>query len=141
MVVRDIGPTGNRDGIKLSGVDDFRVEGCTVERWGSGGSGIDMVGCHRGEIVGCTFRHGDTTGDSGVQAKGGSRDVVIRRCRFEHAGQRAVNLGGSTGLAFFRPKPEGYEARDDHGGGLHVQRLEKAMQSHTSSGIPLRGFI
>ena len=71
-----------------------------------------MVGCHRGEIVACTFRHGDTVGDHGVQAKGGSSDVVIRRCRFEHAGQRAVNLGGSTGLAFFRPKPEGYEAKN-----------------------------
>ncbi|WP_165226419.1 right-handed parallel beta-helix repeat-containing protein [Aquisphaera insulae] len=112
LVIRDIGPTGNRDGLKLSGVDDFRVEGCTIERWGSGGSGIDMVGCHRGEIVGSTFRHGDTTGDSGVQAKGGSRDIVIRRCRFEHAGQRAVNLGGSTGLAFFRPRLEGHEAKE-----------------------------
>lgn len=112
LIVRDVGPTGNRDGIKLSGLDDFRVDGCTVERWGSGGSGIDMVGCRRGEIVGCTFRHGDSTGDSGVQAKGGSRDVSIRRCRFEHAGQRAVNIGGSTGLQFFRPRPEGYEARD-----------------------------
>jgi len=38
--VRDIGPNGNRDGIKLSGVDDFRVEGCLVEDWGRGGSGI-----------------------------------------------------------------------------------------------------
>jgi Right handed beta helix region len=112
LAIRDIGPTGNRDGIKLSGVDDFRVEGCTVERWGSGGSGIDMVGCHRGEIVGCIFRHGDTTGDSGVQDKGGSQDILIRRCRFEHAGQRAVNLGGSTDLPFFRPKPEGYEAKE-----------------------------
>jgi hypothetical protein len=111
VVVRDIGPTGNRDGIKLSGVDDFRVESCTVERWGSGGSGIDMVGCHRGEVVGCTFRHGDTTGSDGVQIKGGSREVVIRRCRFEHAGQRGVNLGGSTDLAYFRPKPQGYEAK------------------------------
>jgi hypothetical protein len=99
LVVRDIGPEGNRDGIKLSGVDDFRVEGCTVERWGSGGSGIDMVGCHRGTITGCTFRHGDSAGDSGVQAKGGSAEILVRRCRFEHAGQRAVNLGGSTGLA------------------------------------------
>lgn len=112
LTIRDIGPTGNRDAIKLSGVDDFRVEGCTVERWGSGGSGIDMVGCHRGMIVGSTFRHGDATGDNGVQSKGGSRDILIRGCRFEHAGQRAVNLGGSTGLAFFRPRPEGYEARD-----------------------------
>ncbi|QEH34959.1 hypothetical protein OJF2_35040 [Aquisphaera giovannonii] len=111
-IVRDVGPTGNRDGIKLSGVDEFRVEGCTVERWGDGGSAIDMVGCHRGEILGCTFRHGDGAGDSGVQAKGGSRGILIRACRFEHAGRRAINIGGSTGLAFFRPRPEGFEARD-----------------------------
>lgn len=112
LVVRDIGPTGNRDGIKLSGVADFRVQDCVLERWGSGGSGIDMVGCHRGEVVGCTFRHGDATGDHGVQAKGGSSELVIRRCRFEHAGQRAVNLGGSTGLPYFRPRAPGYEARN-----------------------------
>jgi len=112
LVVRDVGPEGNRDGIKLSGVDDFRVENCTIERWGSGGSGIDMVGCHRGVIKDCTFRHGDDTGGNAVQTKGGSRDVVIRSCRFEHAGSRAINIGGSTGLQFFRPKPEGYEAKD-----------------------------
>lgn len=112
VTLRDIGPKGNRDGLKLSGVDDFRVENCEFERWGDGGSGIDMVGCRRGEIVGCTFRHGDETGDNGVQTKGGSAEIVVRRCRFEHAGQRAVNLGGSTGLAFFRPQPPpGYEAR------------------------------
>lgn len=111
LTVRDVGPRGNLDGIKLSGVDDFRVEGCTVERWGSGGSGIDMVGCHRGTVSGCTFRHTEGIGDSGVQAKGGSREVRVAGCRFEHAGSRAVNLGGSTGLAFFRPKPQGYEAK------------------------------
>jgi hypothetical protein len=112
LVVCDIGPEGNRDGIKLSGVDDFRVEGCILERWGSGGSAIDMVGCHRGEVVGCRFLHADTIPGNGVQAKGGSQDVSIRRCRFEHAGSRAVNLGGSTGLQFFRPRPQGYEAKD-----------------------------
>jgi hypothetical protein len=112
LVVRDIGPGGNRDGIKLSGVDDFRVEGCTLERWGSDGSGIDMVGCHRGEIVACQFRHGDEIDGNGVQAKGGSSDVMIRDCRFEHAGSRAINVGGSTGLAFFRPGVRGYEAKD-----------------------------
>jgi hypothetical protein len=112
LTVRDIGPEGNRDGIKLSGVDDFLVEGCTVERWGNRGSGIDMVGCHRGEISGSTFRHGDSEGDNAVQAKGGSEAIRIRRCRFEHAGQRAVNLGGSTGLPYFRPEPRGYEAKD-----------------------------
>ncbi len=112
LIVQDVGPEGNRDGIKLSGVDDFRVENCVVQRWGSGGSGIDMVGCHRGVIEGCTFRHGDQVGDNAVQTKGGSQNVVIRRCRFENAGSRAVNTGGSTGLQFFRPKPQGYEAKD-----------------------------
>jgi hypothetical protein len=112
LVIRDIGPDGNRDGIKLSGVDDFRVEDCTVERWGSGGSGIDMVGCHRGTITGCTFRHKGEIGGNGVQAKGGSSRILITGCRFEHAGSRAINLGGSTGLAFFRPRPQGYEAKD-----------------------------
>jgi len=112
LVIRDIGPKGNRDGIKLSGVDNFQVEGCTVERWGDRGSGIDMVGCHQGTITGSTFRHGDTIGDSGVQAKGGSSNVTIQKCRFEHAGQRAVNLGGSTGLSYFRPRSPKYEAKD-----------------------------
>lgn len=111
LTVRDIGPDGNHDGIKLSGVDDFRVIGCAIERWGRRGSGIDMVGCHRGVIEDCRFEHGDEAGSHGVQAKGGSARVLIRGCRFEHAGQRAVNLGGSTGLAYFRPKPEGFEAR------------------------------
>lgn len=99
--VQDIGPKGNSDGLKLSGLDDFTVEDCTIERWGSGGSGIDMVGCHRGVISGCTFRKG---GANGVQAKGGSSDITVRKCKFEDAGERAVNLGGSTGDDFFRPR-------------------------------------
>ena len=112
LTVRDVGPDGNRDGIKLSGLDNFSVENCTIERWGSGGSGIDMVGCHDGQITGCTFRHRGEIAGNGVQAKGGSRDIVIQRCRFEYAGGRGVNIGGSTGLPYFRPKVGGYEARD-----------------------------
>ena len=118
LVVRDVGPDGNRDGIKCSGVDDLRIEECRVERWGRGGSAVDLVGCHRVLIEGCTFRHSaGMRAGSGVQAKGGSADVTIRRCRFEHAGSRAVNAGGSTGLAYFRPalaatKPPFAEARD-----------------------------
>lgn len=91
-------PKGNNDGIKLSGLDDFRVEDCQVSRWG--GSGIDMVGCHRGLILNCSFSQG---GDSGIQAKGGSSEVAIRRCRFTDFGLRGVNIGGSTGREFFRP--------------------------------------
>lgn len=102
LKVSDIGPQGNRDGIKLSGLDDFLVEQCVVERWGSRGQGIDMVGCHNGVIKSCVLRFEDDSG-FGVQTKGGSRNIRIRRCRFEHAGSRAVNIGGSTGLRFFRP--------------------------------------
>jgi len=118
IVVRNVGPAGNHDGIKLSGVEDFRVEDCTVERWGTGGSAIDMVGCRRGAIEACVFRHSESaSGASGVQAKGGTRDVTIRRSRFENAGGRAVNAGGSTGLEYFRPplaewKGPKYEAKD-----------------------------
>lgn len=102
LKVSDIGPRGNRDGIKLSGLDHFRVESCEVERWGSAGQGIDMVGCHHGIIAECVLRFEDDKG-SGIQAKGGSRDIRVQRCRFEHAGSRAVNIGGSTGLKYFRP--------------------------------------
>jgi parallel beta helix pectate lyase-like protein len=103
--ISDVGSEGNHDGIKLSGIWDFRVTGCTIERWGTrGGSAIDMVGCHRGTIEGNAFRHNpEPQNCSGVQGKGGTSDIVIRRNRFEHAGGRAVNIGGSTGLQFFRP--------------------------------------
>ncbi len=104
--VRDCGGpgSGNLDGIKLSGLQDFRLEACVLERWGRGGSGIDMVGCHRGEVVGCVLRDSERDpAASGVQIKGGSSEIALRGCRFEHAGRRAVHLGGSTGLAYFRP--------------------------------------
>jgi hypothetical protein len=112
LVVRDIGSDANHDGLKLSGLDDFAIEDCTVERWGKRGSAIDMVGCHNGSLSGCTIREGDAMNANGVQMKGGSRDISLRQCRFENAGGRAVNIGGSTGLPYFRPKPQGYEAKD-----------------------------
>lgn len=104
LTIRRVGPRGNCDGIKLSGVRRFVVRNCRVERWGDGGSGIDMVGCAEGRIVGCHLEHtGDTATSSGVQAKGGSRDIVIERNTFVHTGRRGVNLGGSTGERYFRP--------------------------------------
>ncbi len=105
--VGELDPSGNHDAIKLSGVRDFEIVDCVLERWGAvSGSGVDMVGCQRGKIERCVFRHQPDTAsaaNTGVQAKGGTHAVVIRRCRFEHAGGRAVNIGGSTGLKFFRP--------------------------------------
>jgi hypothetical protein len=112
VVVRDVGPKGNRDGIKLSGLRDFRIEGCRVERWGSGGSGIDMVGCSGGVVTKCKFSDATGDGANGVQAKGGSSEIFIERCRFEDFGGRGVNIGGSTGLPYFRPRDAAYEARN-----------------------------
>lgn len=118
LLVRDNGGHANHDGIKLSGVHDSLVDACVVERWGRQGSAIDMVGCRRVRIEDCTFRDRERDPPSNaVQAKGGSRDIRVRRCRFEHAGQRAVNIGGSTGLEYFRPLLDGgttdrFEAKD-----------------------------
>jgi hypothetical protein len=106
LTVRDVGPSGNHDTIKLSGLDDFRVENCLMENWGTGsGCGIDMVGCHRGVITGNVFRHKTEgeTGASAIQCKGGTSEITISGNRFINAGTRGVNIGGSTGLEFFRP--------------------------------------
>lgn len=109
--VAEIGPSGNFDGIKLSGLDDFVVRGCMVEGWG--GQAVDMVGCHRGAIEGCTFRgRKGFSQHTGPQAKGGSSDITIRRCLFVEAGGRAVQMGGSTGMAYFRPPGARYEAKN-----------------------------
>ncbi len=34
------------------------------------GSGIDMVGCHQGKIINCTFRYREDIQANGVQTKG-----------------------------------------------------------------------
>jgi hypothetical protein len=109
LLFERIGPTGNVDALKMSGVDDFVVRDSTFRGWG--GSAIDMVGCHRGVVDSCTFT-GVAGHDqhSGIQMKGGTTDIRVLRSTFTNAAQRAINLGGSTGLQFFRPRPEGYEA-------------------------------
>lgn len=105
LKVTGTAPRGNRDGIKLSGLRDFTVEHCTVERWGLGGSGIDMVGCHEGTVTGSEFKHDGAAAlmANGVQIKGGSSGIAVQRCRFIECGGRGVNLGGSTGAEYFRP--------------------------------------
>ena len=111
LTIKDHRGRGNCDGIKLSGLQDFRVESCRIEHWGKGGSGIDMVGCHNGLISRCFFEHdADSKGANGLQVKGGSRGVSVRRCRFKNAGGRAINLGGSTGADYFRPNDARAEA-------------------------------
>jgi Right handed beta helix region len=113
LTVEGIGPRGNHDGLKLSGLEDFTVRRCVFRGWG--GSAIDMVGCHRGTIEDCTFegrRDEGFSANSGIQCKGGTAEIRIRGCRFQDAGARAINLGGSTGLDYFRPPDADHEARD-----------------------------
>ncbi|UCD50149.1 MAG: right-handed parallel beta-helix repeat-containing protein [Phycisphaerales bacterium] len=109
ITILKTGPEGNHDALKMSGVDQFAVRRCHFEGWG--GSGIDMVGCHDGVIEDCTFvgREGFSQ-SNGVQLKGGTANVLVHGCRFQNAGHRSINLGGSTGLQFFRPGVGNYEA-------------------------------
>ncbi|HUF60553.1 MAG TPA: right-handed parallel beta-helix repeat-containing protein [Verrucomicrobiales bacterium] len=111
VVIQNIGPMGNHDALKLSGVTDFQVRDCAISGWG--GSGIDMVGCRDGIIADCRFEGKEGFSQSNaVQIKGGSRNIQVMRCFFKDPGHRAINIGGSTGLPYFRPEPEDFEAKE-----------------------------
>jgi hypothetical protein len=109
VTIKHIGPRGNHDGLKMSGVDQFIIRNCRFIGWG--GSGIDMVGCHEGVVEDCYF-HGEAGFDNSVaiQMKGGCADNLVQYCFFDRAGNRGLNLGGSTGLRYFRPTVGNYEA-------------------------------
>lgn len=109
--VSDVGPTGNRDGFKLSGLRGAVIRDCTVSGWG--GQAVDMVGCHNMRVVYCRFvgKEGFSA-SAGVQTKGGTSGVTVENCRFENAGERPLNIGGSTGLEYFRPLGAKHEAKD-----------------------------
>ncbi len=104
---RDIAASGNNDLLKLSGVDYFEVLDCVFQNGAAGGSGIDLVGCHYGSIIGNRF---ENMGANAIQCKGGSEYVRIERNFFKNCGQRTLNIGGSTGLPFFRPDTAHFEA-------------------------------
>ena len=111
LTIRDIGPVGNFDAIKLSGVTDFVVRNCHLEGWG--GQGVDMVGCHDGVIEGCEFRgKKGFSQDVGPQCKGGTSRIVVRDCLFVGPLDRGINAGGSTGMQFFRPMDAPFEGAD-----------------------------
>ena len=111
LTIENVGPKGNRDAIKLSGVQDFQVIECNIENWGDAGSAIDMVGCKNGSVLNCRFIFRESIPANGLQTKGGTSNVTIESCRFLRAGSRALNIGGSTGRAYFRPINAPYEAK------------------------------
>ena len=104
LYIHDVGAGGNQDCLKLSGLDDYWVLDSEFARCGGGGSGsaVDHVGCHHGLIYANSFTD-LSSGGNAVQNKGGAEDIEIRANLFEDAGQRGVNMGGSTGFEFFRP--------------------------------------
>ena len=104
---RDISASGNNDLLKLSGLDHFEIRNCRFLNGSTGGSGADMVGCHYGVFEGNVF---ENQGSNCIQAKGGTAWVRMEGNLFKDGGQRSLNLGGSTGLAFFRPDTAHYEA-------------------------------
>jgi hypothetical protein len=104
---RDMSASGNNDLLKLSGLDYFEVRNCTFLNGAAGGSGIDMVGCHQGLIEDNYF---ENLGSNSIQCKGGSEWVRMESNFFRDGGQRTLNLGGSTGLQFFRPDTAHFEA-------------------------------
>ena len=111
VVTEDTGPKGNFDGIKCSGLSGLTIRNCGVAGWG--GQAIDFVGCKDSLITGCVFTGKEGfSQNTGPQLKGGSEGIVIEKCRFVNAGERPIQVGGSTGMAFFRPLGAKYEARD-----------------------------
>jgi hypothetical protein len=99
--IHDIGASGNEDCLKLSGLNDYWVlDNHFAHCGGPPGSAIDHVGCHDGIVAGNVFE--DMPGNA-VQCKGGSEDITIIANHFINAGERALNMGGSTGFEYFRP--------------------------------------
>ncbi|MBN2447904.1 MAG: right-handed parallel beta-helix repeat-containing protein, partial [Phycisphaerae bacterium] len=115
LYIHDIGTGGNEDCLKLSGVDDYFVLNSEFTRCGGdmSGSGVDHVGCHGGLLAGNYFH--DLSANA-VQCKGGSEDIEIRANHIVNAGERGVNMGGSTDFQYFRPplstSAPNFEARD-----------------------------
>lgn len=111
LEVSDIGPQGNHDAIKGSGLEVLTIRRCRLSGWG--GQGVDLVGCHRSLIQACEFiGKPGFSATAAVQFKGGCRGIVVEKCWFQQAAERALNLGGSTGLPYFRPADAPYEAAD-----------------------------
>jgi hypothetical protein len=115
LYIHAVGAGGNQDCLKLSGLNDYFVLDSEFTLCGGGGSGsgVDHVGCHRGLIARNHFH--DLSGNA-VQNKGGAEDIEIRWNRIINAGERGLNMGGSTGFDFFRPPvpdmTQPFEARD-----------------------------
>ncbi len=97
------------DGIKFNQATDVWVVDSSVES--TSRHGIDNVGVHRATFCGNTIAH--TGGGLGIEAKGGSIDVLYERNVFFDV--RRVELGGESTDAVYYFSSDGlysYEARN-----------------------------
>ena len=93
---------------RLTGVDNIRLLDIDID---AGQRGVQLAGVHHG-IVADIRMH--AISEHGIKISAGSTDLDVRRNRIE-AAQRALWLGGGTGITEFRPPlgTEGnYEAAD-----------------------------
>lgn len=87
--VEDIGPNGNFDGIKCSGLKKLEIRNCEITGWG--GQAIDFVGCRDALITGCTITgKPGFSQNTGLQFKGGSENITIEKCKLLNAGERPI---------------------------------------------------
>lgn len=101
---KNVRPLENNDLLKLAGVDYVTVRKCQFyNNFSDVGSGLDMVGCH---FVTIEENYFEKMTANAIQAKGGSQFIQIRQNFFRDCGRRTLNLGGTTGLIYFRrPTP------------------------------------
>lgn len=99
----------NTNFLKMAGVDDFSIEHCRFTNGPVNSLGIDLVGCHDGQILSCDIRG---TSSGGIQMKGGSFNITVFGNTFAGCGDRSINIGGNTGLPYFRPLNATFEASE-----------------------------
>ncbi|MDZ7859284.1 MAG: right-handed parallel beta-helix repeat-containing protein [Candidatus Krumholzibacteriota bacterium] len=87
-------------GIKMSGVDSFVIKNCTFNGFDGGGIGLNMDGCHYGEVYNNTFYRERM---SGILTKGGSHHIVIRNNFIKDCSPIGIAVGGDTWYEYCRP--------------------------------------
>jgi hypothetical protein len=102
--------SGNTDNFKSDGTNNTLFYGCKTDSCGD--SGFDFVGCRETLIMRSTMSN---NGGGGIHPKGGSYNFGFYKNRFNAAGERDHQFGGSSGSAYYHQgnyNDPGYEAYD-----------------------------
>jgi len=102
--------SGNTDTFKSDGTNNTLFYACKTDSCGD--SGFDFVGCRDTLIMRSTM---SDNGGSGIHPKGGSYNFGFYKNRFNAAGERDHQFGGSSGSQYYHQgnyEDPGYEAYD-----------------------------